>query len=68
MARNALPYRVECRDVIGGFEAIAAFDVDCVAFKYARDCAAGALAGSAYRVTKRGRTLRDFAPTPRNGI
>jgi hypothetical protein len=74
MARNPIPYRVECRDVIGGFETIAGFDVEPAAMSYARKCAAGALAGSAgsaYRplqrgiVTYRGKVLRDFSPTPK---
>lgn len=59
-----LPYRVECRDVIGGFEPIAAFDVDVAAFTYARKCAKGALAGASYRVTYCGKTLLTYLPLP----
>ena len=59
--RNPIPYRVECRDVIGGFNVIAGFDVDVIAFRYMRDCAKGKLPGSAYRVTYRGKVLREIA-------
>lgn len=69
MAKSLLPYRVECRDVgLPYFEAIAAFDVDVAAFSYARNCSRGALAGAAYRVTCRGKVLRDFPPLPAKAV
>jgi hypothetical protein len=61
MAHNSIPYQVECRDVIGGFEVIAAFDCDVAAFSYMRSCAKNKLAGARYRVTYRGKTLREVA-------
>lgn len=61
MARNLIPYRVECRDVIGGFEVIAGFDCDVAAFSYMRACAKDKLPSAAYRVTYRGKILRETA-------
>lgn len=59
MARNLIPYRVECRDVIGGFEVIAGFDCDVAAFSYLRRCARNKINGASYRVTYRGKILRE---------
>lgn len=50
--RDALPYVVECRSTYPFFEAIAAFDVDTVAHKYAADCAA-TNPKNEYRVSER---------------
>ena len=35
---SKLPYIVECKSIFPFFEPIAAFNVDSVAFHYARDC------------------------------
>lgn len=70
MARNPLPYRVECQNPPSrGFEPIAAFNVQEIAERYARDCYAANLArGLSYRVTARGKTLRAFPEAGRNAF
>lgn len=55
-----LPYVVECKSTYPFWEAIAAFNVDSVAKRYAADCAAGAKAQDLpyeYRVKYRGKVL-----------
>lgn len=56
MARNSLPYKVECKSSYPFFELIAAFNVETAATAYAGECAlANANTNYEYRVVH-GRT------------
>lgn len=57
MARNPLPYRVECNSGFPPcFEVIAAFNVECVAHRYERECGKSNPYNN-YRVTYRGKKI-----------
>lgn len=51
MARNSLPYKVECKSFYPFYELIAAFDCESAAVNYMADCKR-ANPGNAYRILK----------------